>query len=258
MECKILLTISNCSCYVRKSQEADFQLHHIEGEEYFDFGGYNELKWNNFAEYLTKSLAINNKKEEECNKKKFIPEFLNCDIIYSKTDKKIIDIIKKSFTDNLLLDKNYKPLTFKEYFKNNKNLIQIDSVKSITELALILNSNEIKHFSKIKKQNSKKTKDSSSASSSQSSNTKTKQNSNSSEKWNSYLISRINNSNKFKYQGKKYIGYVHKINRAIIIRDNSNNIEILLNTPLAKNRFKYNEKVNINISSQGHATITKI
>jgi len=36
MECKIMLTRSHCSCYVRKSQEEEYKLYYIEGEEFFD------------------------------------------------------------------------------------------------------------------------------------------------------------------------------------------------------------------------------
>ena len=62
MKCKILLTKSHCSCYVRKSQEEDYQLHYIEGEEFFDFRDYDKKGWRNLIDYLATSLGLDNNK----------------------------------------------------------------------------------------------------------------------------------------------------------------------------------------------------
>ncbi len=268
MKCKILLTKSHCSCYVRKSQEEDYQLHYIEGEEFFDFRDYDKKGWRNLIDYLATSLGLDNNKNLINKETAYIANDLNIEIISYETNQSVLVNVKDALN---LYGYKYETVELKKILEskkiennflfslhghtvklNNNSIIHLDEDcnKNIPKFNYVINYSKEKTVKKnedIKKQKESNNKD----------RTKEINEDKLKSMWKSYFISKIS-YNRHSLNGRKFYGYAYKLIPFIIIRDDNNTIEILLKQSYKKLQIYLNEKVEIDIDFKGCATITKI
>jgi hypothetical protein len=89
MEFKFVMTDDKCSCYIRKTENSEYEQYFIEGEEHIVLECEERALW--LLDYIQNSLGLDSKPGTLELKKK-----LKCEIINYRGSKGIIDLLKKN------------------------------------------------------------------------------------------------------------------------------------------------------------------
>jgi hypothetical protein len=250
MEFKFVMTDDKCSCYIRKTENSEYEQYFIEGEEHIVLECEERALW--LLDYIQNSLGLDSKPGTlELEKK------LKCEIINYGGNKEIIDLLKKNLGGAALVNlsgfikklKLETDIIFRlndflfEFLSKEKQLRPHDQKSNslVYDFVSLLNykaeKNKKPETTKIKKEEKLEVNQGIWV-------------------YNNYYMNNKNVESLFKKE-KVVSGVVSKVGGLVIIKDNDNSIDVSIKDKEARDNLKEDDEIGIIYTGYGIVVIKK-